>query len=175
MPIPTWRLVLTGGAITILAVAGLGFAAASNAPASPPASIVAAETTAAPGSSTTPARPAGGERLERFGDGWRAARLLHAGRHLVHAEVTVTGRDGELVLLQLDHGTVQSIGGGSLTISEAGGGTVNVSVNDATIVRVARQKGDLGDVKTGAEIFVQSRVDGSTVLAKRILVIPAKS
>jgi hypothetical protein len=164
--IPTWRLALTGGAITLLAVAGIGFVTAADAPTAPAAPVTAAED----GPSAAPdARPG------VAGIGWRGQRLLKAGRHLVHAEVTVTDRDGKLVYLQLDHGTVASIGGGSLTISEAGGGSETVSTNDATIVRLGRQKGDLGDVAVGAEVFVQSRIDGGTVLAKRILVIPARS
>lgn len=166
MRIPTWRLVLTGGAITILAVAGIGFVAAANAPAAPAAN-------ATTGEDQPSAKP--DARQGKAGPGWRAGRLLKAGRHLVHAEVTVTDKDGNLVHLQLDHGTVASIGGGSLTISEAGGGTETVSTNDLTIVRVGHQRGDLGDVTVGAEVFVQSRVDGGTVLAKRVLVVPAKS
>jgi hypothetical protein len=167
MRIPTWRLVLTGGAITILAAAGIGFAAASAAPvAGPAAAVTIAE-------ATPSAKP--DARLGKPALGWGAGRALKAGKHLVHAEVTVTDKDGDLVHLQLDHGTVASIGGGSLTITEAGGGTETVSTSDLTIVRVGRQKGDLGDVTVGAEVFVQSRVVGSTVLAKRILVIPAKS
>jgi hypothetical protein len=166
MRIPTWRLVLTGGAIAILAVAGIGFVAASTAPAAPAAAVTGAED----GPSAAP-----GARPGKAGFGWRGQRLLKAGRHLVHAEVTVTDKAGNLVHLQLDHGTVASIGGGSLTISEAGGGSETVSTSDATIVRVGREKGDLGDVTVGAEVFVQSRVDGGTVLARRILVLPAGS
>jgi hypothetical protein len=170
MRIPPWRLVLTGGAITILAVAGIGFASAADSPAAPQAQV------------TTPedglAAAVFGEREGRDGlagvEG-RAWRLLKAGRHLVHAEMTVTDKDGNLVNLQLDHGTVASIGGGNLTISEAGGGSETVSTSDATIVRLGRQKGDLGDVAVGAEVLVQSRVDGTTVLAKRIIVLPAGS
>lgn len=161
MRIPTWRLVLTGGAIAVLAVAAIGLVAASSAPAAPAANLAAAAATPAPASNDGPT------------DGFRGARLLRAGRHLVHAEVTVTGRDGQLVQLQLDHGTVQSIGGGTLTIAEAGGGTETVSIDDATIVHVGRRDGELGDVSVGAEVFVRSRLDGGTALAKRILVVPA--
>lgn len=172
MRIPAWRLVLTGGAITILAVAGIGFVAAANQPVTPAANVAAADPTAAPKATRVP-----GDRPDK--DGLRAklrgARLLAAGRHLVHADVTVTGKDGELINLQFDHGTVQSIGGGKLTIAEAGGGTETVSTDDATIVRAGREKGTLGDVKVGAEVFVQSRIDGATTLAKRILVVPAKT
>jgi hypothetical protein len=167
MRIPTWRLLLTGGAITILALAGIGFVAAANSPVAPAADAVAADPTGAPAA-------APGERLGPRA-GLAGPRLLRAGRHLVHAEVTVTDRDGKLVNLHFDHGTVQSIGDGKITISEAGGGTETVSTDDATIVRIGRAKGGLGDLKVGAEVFVQSRVDGSTVLAKRIVVIPAKA
>jgi hypothetical protein len=180
MHIPTWRVALTGGAITILAVAGIGFAAAANGPATPPAqpataeATAATEATAAPKASGRPDRPFAGERPAK-GDGLRAARLLRLGRHLVHAEATITGRDGELIVLQLDHGTVASIGGGSLTIAEAGGGSETVSTDDKTIVYVGRKDGELSDVTAGAEVFVQSRIEGSNVLAKRILVIPANT
>lgn len=163
MRIPTWRLVLTGGAVIVLAAAGIGFAAASNAPAAPHAAPVAAAPTAGPQATTK----AGGVRA------LRRARLLGIGRRLVTANVTVTDKAGQLSTLQFDHGTVQSIGNGTITIAESGGGTKTVSTDDATIVRIGRTLGKLGDVKTGAEVFVQSRVDGGTTLAKRILVVPA--
>ena len=127
MRIPTWRLLLTGGAVVVLA--GL---------------------------------------RNRLG----AGRLLRIGPQLVHADVTVS-RNGQLVNLQLDHGTVQSIGGGRLTISEAGGSTVTVSTSDATKVHIGRSDGKLADVKVGAEVFVRSLVDGGTATAKGILVVPA--
>jgi hypothetical protein len=163
MRIPTWRLVLTGGAITVLAAAGLGFAAASSTPSAPAANVAAVESTAAPGA----AGPLAGLR-NRLG----AGRLLRIGRHLVHAEVTVN-RDGQLVNVQLDHGTVQSIGGGKLTIAEAGGTTVTVSTSDATKVHLGRADGKLADVKVGAEVFVRSLIGGGSTLAKGILVVPA--
>lgn len=158
MRIPTWRLVLTGGAVAILAVAGIGLVAASSGPAAPAANVTTAEAT------TNPDATAG----ERPG-----ARFLRAGKHLVHAELTVTDRDGKLVHVQLDHGTVQSIGNGTLTIAEAGGGTETVSTDGKTNVYLGRKDGALGDVKVGAEVFVRSRIDGGTTLAKRIIVLPA--
>jgi hypothetical protein len=163
MRIPTWRLLLTGGAVVVLAVAGLGFAAASNAPSAAPASVTAADPPAGPNA----AGPGAGVR-----NGLGAGRLLRIGRNLVHAEVTVD-RNGQLVHLQLDHGTVQSIGDGKLTISEAGGSTVTVSTDDATKVHIGRSVGKLADVKVGAEVFVRSLVDGGTPLAKGIRVVPA--
>jgi hypothetical protein len=184
MRIPAWRVALTGAAVTTLAVAGIGFVAATNAPSGATPAI------AAPAAAGTSSGAAGDVAVNLTADlaasitaddqvapaGARVlGRLLRAGRHLVHAEVTVTDKDGNLIDLQFDHGTVQSIGGGKLTIAEAGGGTETVSTSDATIVRVGRTKGDLGDVTVGAEVVVQSRVDGGTVLAKRILIIPASA
>ena len=178
MRIPAWRLALTGGAIVVLAIAGLGFAAASGAPSSKATTALANAATT--DGATTDADldlelAANIEASDKLApnEAGKLKRLLRLGRHLVHAEVTVTDKGGNLVHLQLDQGTVQSIGGGTLVIAEAGGGTETVTTSDATKVHVGRELGDLGDVTVGAEIFVQSRVDGDTVLAKRIIVIPA--
>jgi hypothetical protein len=179
MRIPAWRVALTGGAIIVLAVAGIGFAAASGAPATKATTTSLANAATTDTATTDPnlevALAADVELNDRLApnDAGKLQRLLRLGRHLVHAEVTVTDKDGNLVNLQLDHGTVQSIGGGSLVIAEAGGGTETVSTSDLTKVHVGREKGDLGDLTVGAEVFVQSRIEGGTVLAKRIIVIPA--
>jgi hypothetical protein len=178
MRIPAWRVALTGGAIVILAVAGIGFAAASGIP-SKAAVPVAADSATTDGTVIDAdlafSLAADVESNETVGarDARTLKRLLKLGRHLVHADVTVTDKDGNLVHLQLDHGTVQSIGSGTLVISETGGGTETVSTSDATKVHLGRADATLSDVKVGAEIFVQSRIDGGTTLAKRIIVIPA--
>lgn len=176
--IPASRLALTGGAIIVLAISGIGFAAASEAPSGIGGSAPAqAATTGGEVVETELAidLAADVESSDKLGarDGAKLKRLLRFGRHLVHAEIIVTDRDGNLVYLQLDHGTVQSIGGGVLVISEVGDGTESVSTTDTTKVRVGRELGDLGDVTVGAEVFVQSRIEGGTAIAKRIVVIPA--
>jgi hypothetical protein len=173
MRIQTWRLLLTGGAIAILAVAGIGLVAGATAPKAPTANVVAVESTHAPDASGKPDRPEGDARLGKHRERFGAAKLLRIGRHLVHAEITVVGRDDELIDLQLDHGTVQAAGGGSLTIAEQGGKTETVSTDAATIVYVGRKDGSLADLSVGAEVFVQSRLDGGSPLAKHILVVPA--
>jgi len=180
MRIPTWRYLLTGGAIAILAIGGIGLVAGAAAPAPPAADVAAAGATSRPDTSGRPDRPKPErevarerlERLERAG-GWSPRRWLRLARHLVHAEVTVTGFEGELIVLALDHGTVDAVGAGSLTIDEAGGKSETVSLDDATIVYVGREDGSLDDLTVGDEVFVQSRVDGDTTLAKRILILPA--
>ena len=170
MRIPNWRMALTGGAIVVLAAGGIGLAAAATTPSASTAEVVKTLSTQDPAGSTAPTRSLGRERLAAGAAS--APRLLRLGRHLVHAEVTVTDKDGQLVDLWLDHGTVQSVGGGSLTLSESGGGTESVKTDDATIVHLGRTVGSLGDVKPGAEVFVQSRVVDGGALAKRILVLP---
>jgi hypothetical protein len=180
MRIPAWRIALTGGAIVVLAIAGICFAAASGAPATKATTAtttaVTTDTTAVDGDLAfdLAADVASNDNVAAA-DAGRLRRILRLGRHLVHADVTVTDKDGNLVHLQLDHGTVQSIGGGTLVIAETGGATETVSTSDATKVHVGRKAGDLGDVTVGAEVFVQSRIDGGTTLAKRIIVIPAAS
>jgi hypothetical protein len=172
MRIPTWRLALTGGALVIFAVVGIGLVAAASAPAASPSNVVTAAATpgpAAPAETNHPGR-------ERFKDrGAWGARLLRLGRHLVHAEATVTDKGGNLITLAFDHGTVKTFAGGTLTISEAGGGSETVTTDSTTVVHLRRKDGKLEDVTVGDEVFVQSRVDGGTTLAKRILIIPARS
>jgi hypothetical protein len=168
MRIPTWRLALTGGAVVILLALGIGFVAASSGGTAAPNTPAAAAGTAAPDASAQPDRPGKGLRSWLAG---RAGRLGLA-RHVVHVTATFTDKDGNLVTIQIDHGTVQSIGSGSLTIAEASGSNVTVTTDAATKVWVGRDQGSLGDIKVGDTVFVQSRIDGST-LAKRILEVPA--
>lgn len=169
MRIPTWRLVLTGGAIVVLLALGIGFVAASTG------GVPASSSAALPASTNAPT--ASGTPDQRPGNGIRKFLASHAGRlgvakRVVHVTATFTDKDGNLVTIQIDHGTVQSIGNGSLTISEAGGTAVTVSTDGDTKVWVGRDTGKLSDLKTGDTVFVQSRIDGST-LAKRILKVPA--
>jgi hypothetical protein len=169
MRIPTWRFVLTGGAIVLLLALGIGFVAASTGGAPTSNSAALPASTDGPSESGTPDHhPGGGIRhfLENH------AGHLGIGKHLVHVTATFTDKDGNLVTIQIDHGTVQLIGSGTLTIAEAGGTTVTVSTDTDTKVWVGRDAGKLTDLKSGDTVFVQSRVDGST-LAKRILEVPA--
>lgn len=170
MRIPTWRLALTGGAIVILLAVGIGFvAASSSAPASQTTDSLAAGT-AAPGASPNPDKV--GPRLKALLG--REGRLS-VGRRVVHVVGTFQTKDGTLVTIQIDHGTIQSIGSGSVTVAEAGGSNVTVSTDSSTVVWIGRTKGTLADLKVGDTVYVQSRIDGGTTLAKRILKVPAAS
>ena len=174
MRIPTWRIALSGAAVVTLAAVGIGLALASSAPATTPPSAIGAVDTPAPDSTARPDRRFGRDGTDRQGRAGRGPRLLRLGRHLVHAEATVTDKDGNLVTLWFDHGTVATAGNGSLTIAETGGGTETISTDDATIVRVGRADGTLRDLTAGDEVFVQSRVVNGAPVAKRILIVPAR-
>lgn len=186
MRIPAWRLALTGAALTILAVAGIGLASAGNtattqrngaaagdAPSQAAGGGSAAATVdeavldgaldAAPAGLGAPAA-ASGLRATLGGRFFR--------RHLVHAVVTLQGRDGALITIQLDHGKVTAVDAKRITLSEAGGSTVTIDLNDDTKVRQGRQRTTLDAIKVGAEVVVQSRVDGGS-LAKRIFILPS--
>jgi uncharacterized protein DUF5666 len=167
MRIPTWRFALTGVAIVVLLALGIGFVAASSNTQSHPTTAAAAAT-ADPATSGAPDGKGGkGLRALLHGKGLRGL-----GGRIVHVTATVQDKDGALIQLQLDHGTVQAIGSGSITIVEAGGTNVTVSTDAATMVRTGRTKGTLGDLKVGDNVFVQSRIDGGTALAKHILKVP---
>lgn len=174
MSSPSWRLVLTGAAVIVLAGAGIGLAAAASAPPGQGPSGISAQATRSPGASSAPDRKLRNERLRERPEAW-GARLLRIGRHLVHVEATVTDRDGNLIVIWLDHGTVSAVGNGSVTVSEAGGGSESMSTDEATIVRLGRGDGTLDDVTVGDEVFVQSRVEDGAAVAKRIVIIPARA
>ena len=172
MRIPTWRLVLTGTAIVILAAVGVGLVAASSNPAQAPASN--ASVAAAPGSSPDANAKNGNHPGLRRLLG-RLGRVGEGAHTFVNGTLNFTDKSGALVTIQLDHGTIASMGTGTLTISEAGGKQVTVSTDVTTDVRLGGGAGvgKLSDLKTGDQIFVQSQVAGGTALAKHILRVPA--
>jgi hypothetical protein len=143
---PTARVALVGAALLTLVVIGAGAAVAAPAPA--PAAAGAAAT--APNSALGP--------FDRIG------------RAVVHGTVVVQKKDGTLVTMQLDRGTIAAIGGGTITISEAGGRTETVTTNADTRVRKDGAKSDLSRLAVGDKVSVVSEVQGSTPVAKTILV-----
>ena len=164
MRIPAWRIAVTGAAIVILGVAGIGLASASSS--APPASSTGGSAASDEGALDAALDAARGTDAGALGRGrWFA-------RHVVHAVVTFEGREGDLVTIQLDRGSVTAVDADSLTLSEKGGGSVTVFLNDETRVREGRERATLDAIDVGDDLFIQSRVDGST-LAKRIVIIPA--
>lgn len=161
MSIPAWRIALTGAAIVVLAMAGIGLASAAGAPTRTPDGAPAA----APAG-----RPASAPALDALGP---RAIGLRALRHVVHGVVTFQDRNGDLVTVQLDRGTVTAVDANSMTLSEAGGTSVTVALDADTKVRVGRQRGSLDDIDVGDDLFVQSRVTAGSALAKHVRILPA--
>lgn len=159
MRIAPWRLVLTGAATMTLVVVG---AAAVTAGSVEPT----ADATAAGAGNDRP-----GATASLFGRHSPFARLA-AARHLVHLEVTAIDRAGEIVEHHLDHGTIESIGNGTVVIGEADGASVTIETSDETAVRLGRTRGELDDLAVGDEVVVHSRIEDGSVLAKHILRLP---
>lgn len=166
MTTPRWRLAIVAGALLLMTAlgAGLAQAAPSSASAAPAVSAPAAE----------PDLPSSfGERLralrDRFGDG----RLARFRQHLVHGTFTVLGRDGELITIQIDHGTVAAFEDGTITIAEAGDTTVTINTTADTKVRKDREPASLTALEVGDEVVVRSIVEGVAATARFIVVPPA--
>src|SRR3954452_6078619 len=171
------RILVIAGVVAVLGVLAIGAASAAGLGGAATTPVVAAAPSSAPdasGGSGAAARDEIDQLLKNHPLlARRLERLLKRADHLVHVEATVTDKDGKLVHLQADHGTIQSIGNGSIAIAEAGGTSVTVSTDGDTKVRLGRDLGKLSDLKVGDEIYVHSRVDGSTALAKRVIRFPA--
>jgi hypothetical protein len=165
MSTPRWRLAIVAGALLLLTGLGAGLVQAAPSPAS------AAATSSAPAAEPDSPGPLG-ERLralrDRFGDG----RLARFRQHLVHGTFTVLGRDGELVTIQLDHGTVAAIPDGTITIAEAGDTSVTVNTTDDTKVRKDRAPSLLAALDVGDEVVVHSIVEEGAATARFIVVPP---
>ncbi|HKB27836.1 MAG TPA: hypothetical protein VKC59_02335 [Candidatus Limnocylindrales bacterium] len=99
-------------------------------------------------------------------------RFANLRGHVVHGTLTVVDRDGKLVNLQLDHGTLSAVGGGSITIAEAGGSRVTVATTVETRVREDRKPATLTGLKVGDEVVVTSTVAGGSATARLIVVPP---
>jgi hypothetical protein len=98
------------------------------------------------------------------------------GRGLVRSEAVVEGQeDGEFNTIKVDRGILKGVEGGTLTIEEADGKTVEVATNDDTKFRRDGEEADLGDLKNGDHVttFQVKEGDGDFV-TKRVKAISAQ-
>lgn len=150
MRIPLWRLVPTGGALVVFLAAGIGVAFA--------------------GASTD------AESLAPAGAAFDLDRPFRYGRSVVHGTLTIDDIDQGLVTIQLDGGAITAVDADSITLSEAGGASVTVAIDERTRVRIDRHRAEVGDLKAGQKVVICSRVaDGGAVTARLIVVPPAES
>jgi hypothetical protein len=167
------RLAIVVGALLTLSTVGAGLAQAASDTQQGSVSATAPTMITASTDPTAAAPQLGGERLRALSDRLLERGLGRFGRHLVHATVTFLDRNGDLVTLQFDHGTVSAISDGSLTIAEAGGSSVTVATTDETRVRKGRQPAELTDLAVGDDIVVVSTLDSGAATARRIVMLPA--
>ena len=97
-------------------------------------------------------------------------RRVAAWRHLVHATVVVDLPKKGLTTIQLDRGTISAVTSTSLTIAEAGGGSVTVSLGSGTRVRRLASKAVVTDLKVGDAVFAMSKVEASGTNAYLVVV-----
>ncbi|MFI5255036.1 MAG: DUF5666 domain-containing protein [Candidatus Limnocylindrales bacterium] len=165
--IPRWRIALVAIALVVLGAIGAGLVLA-NDPANSPSAVgsPAASSPAAAGvtGGTSAARPNALARLLDLG-----ARL----RRIVHIEATLDLPNKGIVTAGVDHGTIATIGSGSIDVSEKDGQTVTIKTDTNTKVRKGGALAKLDDLKKGDEVFVTSRLEGGSFVAIRIIVPPA--
>ena len=158
MRITTRRLGFAGAAVLVLAVAGIGVAAAAPPVGADPAEPAALE---------RPAIEAGDDLTTADAPG-QLRRLLN--RRMVHAEIVLDRGAEGLVTVQLDRGTIKAIGARSLTIAQAGDRTETVATGDTTRVRKDRQRATLADLRVGDQVLVVSRVETGKAEASLVVV-----
>ena len=161
MGLPRRSLALAGGALVLLAAAGVGLVQASSAPA-------AVGTPAAVPLAVPPVGATGGT------DAFAAALRLRGRGLVVHGTVTIDSPKEGLITVQVDGGSASAVDADSVTIAEKGGGAVTVAIDAETRVRRDRRRATAADLKVGDSVRVVSRVgtDG-TATAKLIVVAPA--
>ena len=157
------RRLLIGGGLIAIFVAGAAVTREVRGTSATPTTIATIAATNAVADALAESEKAANGRQARLGF---RPRL---GRHVLHAVVTVE-RDGQLLTFQIDRGKIESIGGGKLTISEAGGSSVTVTTDEATRVRRDRKRIELTALKAGDDVYVISRVPsaGGEAVAIRI-------
>ena len=191
MTISIRRTLLTAGAVLLLGLAAIGLVQAmSFAGATPTTPLSQAPVAAAPATTTVAAANATEVALATQLDAILAAdqtaagrpaaghdragapglRRLRLGQHLVHATVVLDLPEKGLTTIQVDHGTISTVGATSLTIAEAGGTSATVTLGDETRVRRNGEKAKVADLKKGDEVFVLSKVESGGTVAYLVVV-----
>jgi hypothetical protein len=176
------RTLLVAGVALLIAVATIGLArAATTAPASPfaPAPLPLAAAPAQFSADLDPDLAAGLDAIlaaDQKSAAPNAAgprgklRRLAAWQQFVHATVVVDLKKGGLTTIQLDHGTISAVGATTITISEAGGGSVTVGLGADSRVRRNGAKAAVADLKTADQVFVMSKVEAGSPTAYLVVV-----
>lgn len=155
MKIPRWRIALTGAALTVLTVAGIGLAqAAAPTSADPDLAALDAAVSDAP----------------TAGDATGAVVRLRPLRNVVHGTITFNSPKQGLITVQVDGGKITAVDAKSVTIAEVGGASITVAIDDKTRVRLDKKRSTAGDLKTGQTVRVISRVGTDNAATARLIV-----
>jgi hypothetical protein len=163
---------LTGAAA--LATAALGTGMAAEHSAQPPMPIPSASSSTAPGSPGMSPWPGHWHRHgHRHGRG--CMHGMHGGMmghgmmgRIEHGEGTVqTARGPEVVDIQ--RGTVESVGAGKLTVRSADGFSATYTVNHSTTIRKGGKPSGIARVMTKDQVIVLATKSGTTATATRIV------
>lgn len=159
MKIPGWRIALTGAAVAVLTVAGIGLAHAAPPSGADPAVVELAAAIVAPDEAAAT----------------NADARLRPLRHLVHGTITFDHPDEGLITVQVDGGTVSAVDADSMTIAEAGGASVTVAIDAQTRVRLDGKRSTAAELKAGQTVRVISRIgNGNAATARWIAAWPGK-
>lgn len=165
------RVAIVAGSALLVALAGVGIAQAQPSGPTPAAPTVAA----APSDPDIAAIDAvlAAEQVAPDATGRLGAerlRRLAVWKHLVHGTVVVDLPKAGLITIQLDHGTISAVNATSLTIAEAGGSSVTVSLSDESRVRRDGAKAAIADLRTGDVVVVMSKVESGGTTAYLVVV-----
>ena len=157
----TW---VAAGAIGATAVTGIAFAA-NNTPT--PATGQGPQSTApADPNATPPADPKGGPG-GRGGPG-RDGLFGHMGPNgpVLHADATVKDKDGKVVNLRLQTGTITNVSATSLTVKSSDDFVGEWTLTTDTEVRRDMKGSTVGDLAVGDTVVVHGEVTSGTATAK---------
>lgn len=152
--------VVAGGLAVGLALAGLGVAAAQEAPTPEGTSPPAAEE--GRGGRFGPAFENRGFGNRGFGHG----RFGH-GRGAIHGEFTVPGPDDGYRTVASQRGKVTRVSQSSIEAKSDDGYTRTYEVNESTLVNAGRD--GIEDVKVGDQVHIAALVEGKVARAIKIL------
>ena len=165
------RFTILAGSAVLVAMAGIGIAQAQPSGAAatvPPNAVAASDPDVAAIDAVLAAEQVAPDATGRLGA--ERLRRLAAWKHLVHGTVVVDLPKAGLTTIQLDHGTISAVSATSLTIAEAGGSSVTVSLSGESRVRRHGAKAAIADLKTGDIVVVMSKVEGGGTTAYLVVV-----
>jgi hypothetical protein len=99
----------------------------------------------------------------------KAGAVERLARHIVHGTVVIQRADGTLQTLQIDRGTIATVGGGTITIAEPGG-SQTVATDAQTRVRKNGAKSSVSALVVGDKVLVISDLATGSPVADLVIV-----